>query len=54
MKLTLDRAADRFRAAPTAANAKTYQQLALEYWYDEMIGDQSLIQILVEIKETDV
>jgi len=51
LKISLDTMAERFRENPSRY-AKTYRDLALEYWEDEMIGDASLLAILHEIKNS--
>lgn len=52
LNLPLDTMAERFRERPTNKNAKLYREVALEYWEDEMIGDESLLQVLHEIRNT--
>lgn len=49
----LDMCADRFRANPNLGNAMCYRDAALEYWEDEMIGDESLLAVLHEIRASD-
>jgi hypothetical protein len=51
-KSTLDVAQEKFRAAPNKQNAAAYRDIALSYWEDEMIGDDSLLAALHEIKNT--
>lgn len=52
LNITLDHARFRFEKSPTARNAATYRDLALDYWTDEMIGDESLLACLRVIRDT--
>ena len=52
VNLSLDIMAETFRIDPSNINASRYRGVALEYWEDEMIGDESLLAILQEIKDT--
>jgi hypothetical protein len=48
----LDTLAEIFRNKPTPSTSAAYRDAALDYWTDEMIGDESLLQILKEIRDT--
>lgn len=50
LNLPLDTMAERYRGNPTTFNRDRYQDVALEYWADDMIGDQSLLAVLKEIR----
>lgn len=50
LNLSLDILQENFRVDPSNANARRYRDVALEYWEDEMIGDESLLAVLHEIR----
>lgn len=50
LNVPLDTMAQRFRDNPTDYNASRYRDVAIEYWEDEMIGDDSLLAVLKEIR----
>lgn len=49
-KSTFDSAQDRFRRNPNRVNGRSYREVVLEYWEDEMISDETLLVALHEIK----
>lgn len=49
--VTLDMAHAAFRQNPNQDTAKLYAHTALEYWFDDMIEDGTLLKILHEIRE---
>lgn len=51
-RLTLDQMLEYFRDRPTPPKAIRLREVALGYWEDEMIGDESLLAILKEIKDS--
>lgn len=52
LSLSLDLIAETFLADPSRANAIRYRDVALEYWEDEMLGDESLLSVLKMIRDT--
>ncbi|MCK1543287.1 hypothetical protein IVB12_15330 [Bradyrhizobium sp. 179] len=50
--MTFDRAQEEFRAKPSARTSAVYRDTALDYWTDEMIGDETLLAALREIRDT--
>jgi hypothetical protein len=50
LNVPLDTMAGRYRADSRKANALRYRDVALEYWEDDMIGDESLLAVLKEIR----
>lgn len=40
-EMTLDKAQDAFRGSPNLATAQSYLNTAIDYWQDEMIGDDT-------------
>lgn len=54
LNLTLDTMQETFRADPSDTNAKRYRDVALEYWEDEMIGDDTLLGVLKQIRDGDL
>ena len=53
LNLSLDTMSERFQKNPSHANAKLYRAVALEYWDDEMIGDETLLGVLHEIRNSE-
>jgi hypothetical protein len=51
MVITLDEANEQFKANRSLANARQYRDVALQYWEDDMIGDETLLAILHEIRD---
>jgi len=47
--ITFDEAQETFRFDPTRISARLYQQQALIYWHDEMIGDETFLEAMKEI-----
>ena len=49
--MTLDNAQDAFRYNLTAAAAQAYLDTAIEYWMDEMIGDDAFNEAKRELAQ---
>lgn len=47
---TFDEAQELWRANCSHANFLRYKELALEYWFDEMISDGTLLAALHELR----
>lgn len=50
-KLTLDEAQDSFRNDGTLLTAQAYLDTVLDYWVDDMIGDETLGAAKVELRD---
>lgn len=50
--MTLDQAIEAFREHPTPATSAALRDTALDYWTDEMIGDETLLAVLRELRDT--
>ena len=50
LNLSLDMMNEIFVKDPSDSNAKRYRAVALEYWEDEMIGDETLLAVLHTIR----
>lgn len=46
---SFDGTQEKFRADPTLRNASAYLTAALEYWNDDMIGDDTFVLAIQEV-----